>query len=280
MYNHSASDFDLQFDCFHDTEKIEIHGNLAIVGYLSQDFEAQNPRIEGCSFGNLICFDRNYTLSDPGLIFDRDYFEFDLARKCSDKADRLIEYWNDEDNPFLRLIRHNQNLNEDEAEEIAEQAAQENTAAAVDEALEECVLIPYDLLRGPYLIIRPGQPGSIEELCDGYIYATPQMIINEYGQNTRTTREKALKLLRTELEVFNLYLSNDVYGAVVEIFEKNTDPDLCPEDEPYGWDQIDNDALWSIFGMQYAEQELDHIFESAKSDALKHYATEKLEAAA
>ena len=84
----------------------------------------------------------------------------------------------------------------------------------------------------------------------GYIYATREQILKEYGgtRPTKGKREKARKLLAGEVETYDQYLTGDVWGYVVE-------------HEASGWE----DSCWGFYGSDYCEDE-------AKSSIDRHVA--------
>lgn len=267
------SDFDLEFDNFLDgTEIIEIHDNIAVVGYLCPDYDPFSPRED--PFSKMVYFDTDYLIGDEQMPSHcKEDFLKELTRDCTDFAGQ-IEYWEEyyKPNPFLEIIRNNPNLDGDQAEEAAEEAAKANIENIIKQAMEQCILIPYNLYTQSYHILRPGTPGDLDiEGYNGVIYATPEMIIKEYGENTPETREKALRLLKAELEEYALYISGEAYNLTVETFE-NVEPD---PDGPPLWEQIDIDNLGCCLGHEYAEEELKSMHASVKKYALEKYGLPK-----
>lgn len=55
----------------------------------------------------------------------------------------------------------------------------------------------------------------------GYAVVWAHDIIEEYGELTEETREKALKVLEAELEVYNQYLNGETYGYILKDSEDN-----------------------------------------------------------
>ena len=75
----------------------------------------------------------------------------------------------------------------------------------------------------------------------GYIYATKETIVKEWGKTgklTRTSKAKALKYLEAEVETYDQYLRGDVYGYIIE--------DAQGEHV---------DSCWGFYGFDYANQE-------------------------
>lgn len=255
------ADFDLQYDAIDGTEIIETHGNLAIVGYLAIDYEFINPRREWDNFGKLFSW-TNDQLSDPGVDYHPDDILFDMAIECDPDTEKIMHYWYElkDENPFLRIIRSQY---EDciEGEDAAEEAAQKNVDAAKEKALEKGVILPFRVYNGPFTTIRPGYPGDTDiEDNDGFIFATPDMITREFGDYNQALKDKALAVMKAELKEYDLCLSGEIYGFVVEVFQNGEDD---PEEPPV-WDQVDEEAVWGCVGSDHAENELQSLFQSTK----------------
>jgi hypothetical protein len=66
----------------------------------------------------------------------------------------------------------------------------------------------------------------------GFIYITQERIVHEYGDDSKTTRERVTQYLMGEVETYNQYLMGEVYGFVLEDVEG---------------EQID--SCWGFYGM-------------------------------
>ena len=75
----------------------------------------------------------------------------------------------------------------------------------------------------------------------GYIYATKETVVKEWGKSgklTRSSKAKALKHLEAEVETYDQYLCGDVYGYIIEDAQgKHVD------------------SCWGFCGFNYANQE-------------------------
>jgi hypothetical protein len=69
----------------------------------------------------------------------------------------------------------------------------------------------------------------------GYTYVTKEQVIKEYGKLNKKNLEKAEKLLRTEIETYDNYLTGQVYGFQITDNEEN-DIESCYGF--YGYDSI------------------------------------------
>lgn len=82
---------------------------------------------------------------------------------------------------------------------------------------ENCLVLPvFMYTHGMSLISTmpfsdPWDSGQI-----GYIYATPDTIVKEYGFDNQQTRERAVKCLEEEIKILNIWLTGDVYRYVIE----------------------------------------------------------------
>jgi hypothetical protein len=83
-------------------------------------------------------------------------------------------------------------------------------------------------------------PGGWDSGQVGWIYATKETIESEWGKDKKA-REQAKKYLEGEVEVYNCYLTGDVYGYVLE----------GPEGEI--------DSCWGFYGHKDAEEEAKRV---------------------
>lgn len=105
----------------------------------------------------------------------------------------------------------------------------------------------------------------------GFIFMTKAMILENWmkpatARLTPALKEQARDLMKAETETYDMYLTGDVYGYVVERLEPvdpdDEDADLIDEDEREGEDV---DSCWGFYGLQDTIEEARSI--------LKHYAS-------
>lgn len=82
----------------------------------------------------------------------------------------------------------------------------------------------------------------------GFVYCTPERALEACGKPgqkrvTKRIREQAIACLRAEVKQFDMYLTGDVYGFIVETRDDNGD-----------WNETD-DTLWGLYGLDYAREE-------------------------
>lgn len=85
----------------------------------------------------------------------------------------------------------------------------------------------------------------------GYIYCPTSRILKEYGNTNEDTLEKVTRVLKSEVETYDQYLTGDVYGF--RLF-KITVCDLGHEHEE------EVDSCWGFYGSNWKENGIiDHI---------------------
>lgn len=105
------------------------------------------------------------------------------------------------------------------------------------------VILPLYLLDHSGLRISTGpfscDPGGWDSGIVGFIYATREAILKEYGAKRLSEKllEKARSVLMSEVEVYDQYLAGDVYRYVIE---------------DAGGEHID--SCWGLYGSDYAEK--------------------------
>lgn len=81
----------------------------------------------------------------------------------------------------------------------------------------------------------------------GFIYMTAQDIRREFGNANEESRDKALKLLKSEVKTYDTYLRGDVYGFVLyEVVTCNLGHEHKEE----------IDSCWGFFGSDHEESGL------------------------
>ena len=97
----------------------------------------------------------------------------------------------------------------------------------------------------------------------GFIYVTKDKVRQEFGVKriTKKVREKAYKILDGEVEVYDQYLTGDVWGFVVE------DPD--------GY--VKEDSCWGFYGFDGCLEEARHMAKWMYKEKLKMKAQEMVE---
>lgn len=111
------------------------------------------------------------------------------------------------------------------------------------------VILPLSLYDHSGITMSVGIRGGWDCGQVGYIYVSEEDCIKEYGQNYSIS--KIEDMLRAEVEVYDFYLRNEVYGF--RIFENKHNVNKCPHcnkiiDEQDDEEEID--ACWGFYGMK------------------------------
>lgn len=186
---------------------VEVFENGKFKAEIYQDDNPFSPR-EDDNIGNMLCFHRNYSLGDEKL---KDSFCY--TKEC-------------------RLENLTENCNGwEEVEEVLK-----NEFKAV-------VILPlylYDHSGLSMKTYRHGIHASWDCGCVGFIYATREKVLQEYGKKkiTKSLLEKIENLLIAEVQTYSQYLEGNVYGYVIRD-ENNENVDSC----------------WGFFGIDYVIEE-------------------------
>lgn len=103
---------------------------------------------------------------------------------------------------------------------------------------KDVIAIPFDFC-GNYDSIR--QCGAND--ADGFVFATLEMIDEEYGDHSQQSCQKALSLLQAEYNTFEAWCNGEVYGYRIVLTA-----DLEEDDDP---DEIEDGACWGFYGDDY-----------------------------
>lgn len=185
---------------------------------IKTDSNPMNPRKEFDNVGEMICFHSRYTLGDEHSFSNPDDVIQSLLSEVTD-------------------------------EEI-EQASNSKIGVLENRGF---VILPL------YLYDHSGITMSVEPFsCPwdsgqvGWIYATPEKIQDEWNGD----KTKAENYLRGEVKTYDQYLTDEVYGYIIETRETD-------EDE---WEE--HDSCWGYFGHQYCEDEVKSIVKGMVGDKI------------
>jgi hypothetical protein len=237
--------FNTQFEIMPYVEKqIQISNDQkrAVVGYLSRDSDPESPRKAVDNFGTMVCFHRCYNLGDEHSYSSPDDFKRSLAIEIDPTVESRIDYW--ESGLGWSYCRFSKD---------PWKAVDERIKAIINKALDQIVMLPLYLYDHSGITMRCS-PFSCQWDSGqvGWIYILPETIRHEFGikKITKQIRERAEKMLMAEVEVYDQYLTNDVYGVCHERFINTGTPD-DPE-----WKSHEEDACWGYYGQKCAEEEM------------------------
>lgn len=95
----------------------------------------------------------------------------------------------------------------------------------------------------------------------GFMYVTRAKLIEEYGNDGEEARQKALNCMKGELEVYNQYVGNDVWGYIF----RDKPCETC------GGEGEETDSCWGFFGDDPLENGMSDNWDTKYADALKAF---------
>jgi hypothetical protein len=126
-----------------------------------------------------------------------------------------------------------------------------------------CPLYLYDHSGITISMGRGGNPFSCpwDSGMVGFIFMTKAMILSNWmkpatARLTPALKAQALDLMDGETKTYDMYLTGDVYGYVVERID--------PEDEDEDGEELD--SCWGMFGYDYAVEEGQAVLEDYASE--------------
>lgn len=190
-----------------------------------------SPR-EDDNMGTMVCFHNRYNLGDLG------------KRGCVGKGDHF--FWGLDD--FQEWAKANE-------KEIA-------------------VILPLYLYDHSGISMSTGREYPFNDMWDsgqvGWIFVTKEDLRKQYSSKIVTAKMKqnALKILKGEVEMYDDYLTGQVYGYQIYRLDLDDDMELEDCDDPEDYGKM-VDSCYGFYGLDYVKSEV--------KDLLKFYAEKELE---
>ena len=199
---------------------------------LIQDTDPMNPRKEYSNLGTMVCWHRRYVLGDEQPSespeeWIRNMSGLDDDQLDDDQLDDEIALW-----------------------DLADELLAEKCQNLFDRYYLSLPLYLYDhsgVTMSCAAFSCPLDSGQV-----GLIYVSKERLRQEYSVRaiTQAIREKALAVLRAEVEEYDRFLTGDCWGY--EIYEMDDDPDMASAG--YKDDGYCVDSCWGFLGYEYAEE--------------------------
>ena len=253
------------------TLQISTNGKRAIVGYLSRDECAENPRNEFDHVGTMVCFHSRYNLGDDHPRDPPEEWLKSLALQADPNLeDRLDRLW---ERKYRSMHWSNPAIKEFTATE------QKWISAIVEKDFEMLPLYLYD--HSGLTISTSSFSCRWDSGQLGWIYISREQMLSAWGDKsqrlTEQVREKARKCLKAEVTEYDLYLQGEVYGICIDrLVNVSDDPDLPKWESDttrrlmgYNGDgsaihtSSADDTCWGFYGDEYAEEEMKREFKDA-----------------
>lgn len=216
-----------------------------------RDDVTESPRDMFDQFGKMVCFHSRYNLGDKH-DFDADTVLRDLAVEAYPDIEELIEYF--EDGYGWELIG-----NVEKVDSIIESMINR----AIDSAYIMLPLYLYDH-SGITMSVNPFHcPWDSGQV--GFIYCSRKEAKEEFGDDFE---DRAIKLMKSEVEEYDHFLTGQIYGYMIEPTEHNTTIEC-------------DDSCWGFYGdseymISEAKESIDHAINTHKK-GVREQLTEKRE---
>lgn len=202
---------------------------------IEHDQDSPNPREDMDWVGTMVSFKGRFHTDEPSSARDEAHEWLrdkaaELDPEIETLGDQLFDMWEDgeEDTPEYQLRVSARNKR-------------------VADALTKGVFILELHYRehGPQCCISAGSTwitgADEDDSPDGYIYVTWEKAAEEYGitEWTPETEQRVMTYLQNEVEVYDQWMTGDVYGFICEELREGEDPDC-------DWTQLD--SCWGFYG--------------------------------
>jgi len=194
---------------------------------LHRDDDPPDPR-ENDNLGRMVCFHPRYNLGDEQPRVSPDEWLRDLACELDETLADRLDYW-ENGNGWQALANKADAMGNRHAWRLAD----EKIEAAVQKVLDaRAVMLPLYLYDHSGLSMSTGGfscPWDSGQV--GYIYASREDVLKEYGGKklTAATRQRAVSLLKAEVEEYDHFLRGDAWGWAV--YEVDDECDCEPDEE-------------------------------------------------
>jgi len=200
-------------------------------------------------FGTMACWHSRYTLGHKQPNCDPNQFLQQLAIEADPYIENRIDYW-ENGIGWRRLSIKYPNLTESQdAFDECEKRIDTIIEKAIDQYYIMLPLYLYDhsgitISTGPFNC--PWDSGQI-----GYIYIAIKDVLKEYNKKrmSKKLRQKAIDLLRAEVNTYDDYLTGSIYGYMIESANEENEIEC-------------DDSCWGFYGYDH---EKSGLLESAKS---------------
>lgn len=254
------------------------------------DHDAFNTPRDWDNFGTMVCWHRNYDLGDKNNFSTVEDFYTELARDVLNQNRELLndlaidemnsphikrnkgkwDILNKYDEPYNFYYSDSTGYDsleeaEEELKHLIEDCEDDILNLVSDEKLKEIAFMNDEIVILPlYLYDHSGitmnttgfhcrwDSGQV-----GYIYATKEDIVKELGSFDVSRAEEILK---SEVEVYDKYISGEVYGFVLEEKKK------CDSCNTVDYNHLD--SCWGFYGLDSIIEELKYSLDDKHKSLL------------
>jgi len=213
-----------------------------------QDNDPMNPREECSNLGTMVCWHRNYILGDEQPSESPD----EWIKNMSGLDDEQLENAKERFYNILAKANPPKTLSDEIALwDRSDELLAEKCQNLFDQKYLSLPLYLYDhsgITMSCAAFSCPWDSGQV-----GLIYVSKEKLREEYSSKiiTPKIREKALSVLRAEVEEYDRYLTGDCWGY--EIYEMCDDQELIDA----GWEDTEGncvDSCWGFLGYDFCKE--------------------------
>jgi len=242
------------------SEAIEYRGfNINI--HQDQD-PSINPIDDFDMFGTMACWHSRYTLGHKQPDCEPNKFLQQLAIEADPYNENRIDYW-ENGIGWRKLSIKYPNLDDNQAFNACEKRCDNIIEKAINQYYVMLPLYLYDhsgitISTGPFNC--PWDSGQI-----GYIYVTKEAIKKEFNRKimSKKLEQKAIDIMRSEVNTYDDYLTGSVYGYVIEPTDENKEINC-------------DDSCWGFFGCNHEKSGLMEMAKNAIDCAINQYEKEAI----
>ena len=205
------------------------------------DEEPESPR-EWDNLGTMCCWHRRYSLGDVQPECDTQEYLADLIGWDDEKQEAVYDYW------FNRAEG-----SDEERHTTARNKLEERVAEEFDRLFISLQIYLYD--HGSITINTSGYSCPWDSGQLGLIYVSKEKVRQEYGIKhvTKAWEDKIQGYLDQEVQVYDQYLTGDVWGFQVFEVPEGVDPEELGEEEIEALEEVE--SCFGFFGEDAALEE-------------------------
>lgn len=206
-----------------------------------RDEDPESPR-DWDNIGTMCCWHRRYNLGDVQPQVEAQDYVAELIGWDDEKQEAVYDYW------FGKGSGTNEELHDYAHSKLSERIQEEFD--------RQYISLPLYIYDHSGISISTGSfscPWDSGQL--GLIYVSKDKIRQDYGIKhvTKAWADKIRGYLDQEVQVYDQYLTGDVWGFQVFEVPEGVNPEELSEEEIEDLEEVD--SLWGLYGEEYAEQE-------------------------
>lgn len=235
-----------------------------------QDSGSENPRTAwDCHAGRMICFHSRYNLGDEHSYSESAWKEELACEADAGLEEKLEELRENVEDTIADCLSSDGGMSWQDATNVANERVSARCESLIDATFDDgYVALPLTLHDHGGISMTTGYSGcSWDSSCVGFIVCTKQEVQERWGGD----EDKAEEALRSDVAVYDQYLTGDVWGFVCEERD-NSGCNGCGR--PNDWEEVD--SCWGFYGSDPEtngmKEHIDDAYHNVLSDLEVEYA--------